>query len=127
MKGDRASAVAAGALAAANERQQPAAGPRNRDGNRGRLAVALAWSGLDRAPQLPVVVGLGPHGASLHARRDHAGTGAQIVPSQFAISSDYLVLPVAEHNPRDLLWAFMGACASIIFSGAVEVAARCCC
>ncbi len=32
---------------------------------------------------------------------------AKLLPVQFAMTLDYMALEVAQHNPRDLLWAFM--------------------
>ena len=47
---------------------------------------------------------------------------AKVFPAQFALSFDYLTLPVGQHSPRDLLWAFMGASREYqVFAGIVEV------
>ena len=48
---------------------------------------------------------------------------AKLLPVQFAMTLDYMALEVAQHNPRDLLWAFMiGSRDYQIFTGFVEVA-----
>ena len=48
---------------------------------------------------------------------------AKVLPLQFAMTLDYMALEAAQHNPRDLLWAFMiGSRDYQIFTGFVEVA-----
>ena len=47
---------------------------------------------------------------------------AKVFPNQFPVSLDYMALEVAQHNPRDLLWAFMGGSRGYqVFTGLVEV------
>jgi hypothetical protein len=46
----------------------------------------------------------------------------KVLPGQFELTFDYLTLPVGQHSPRDLLWAFMGASRPYqVFTGLVEV------
>jgi hypothetical protein len=46
----------------------------------------------------------------------------KVLPGQFDMTFDYLALPVGQHSPRDLLWAFMGASRPYqVFTGLVEV------
>ena len=48
----------------------------------------------------------------------------EILPGQFPFTFDYFTLEVGQHNPTDLLWAFMGASREYqVFAGSVEVAA----
>ena len=46
----------------------------------------------------------------------------KVLPGQFELTLHYLTLPVGQHSPRDLLWAFMGASRPYqVFTGLVEV------
>jgi uncharacterized membrane protein YphA (DoxX/SURF4 family) len=48
----------------------------------------------------------------------------KVLPSQFGLSLDYVALEVAQHNPRDLLWAFMtGSREYQVVTGLVELTA----
>lgn len=48
----------------------------------------------------------------------------KVTPSQFGLSLDYVAIEVAQHNPRDLLWAFMtGSREYQVVTGLVELAA----
>ena len=86
--------------------------------------VALAWSGLDRRraghPDLFLWVHTGMRFV-LAATMLLYGW-AKVLPEQFDAGLDYMALEVAQHNPRDLLWAFMsGSREYQVFTGLIEV------
>lgn len=88
-------------------------------------AIALVWSALDRRhsshPRL--FVWLHTSMRFVLAATMLSYGWAKLVPQQFPISLDYLALEVGQHNPRDLLWAFMSASRGYqIFAGMAEVA-----
>lgn len=87
-------------------------------------AVAVAWSLVDRRRTSHPQVFLWIHTFM------RFGVGAimlfygwhKVLPGQFDLTFDYLALPVGQHSPRDLLWAFMAASRPYqVFTGLVEV------
>jgi len=88
------------------------------------LVVAALWSAFDRRSSYPRLFTWLHTFTRFMLVAVMLGYGwAKVLPDQFAVSLDYFALAVGQHNPRDLLWAFMtGSRGYQVFTGVVEVA-----